>query len=183
MPGAYFDLATLDWGSVAFSSPPEIRYDETRLIDVKVSPSYSVEELRAQIRGPSDGTRLRLAPSMGAKLVGGGFDIVSSTPERQVIAKGDTTTWQWAVTPKAGTYGTETVTLSLWAHVKVDGEPGEYTVRTFRRDIAIRITPLEFVGGFVRRNWQWLWGALLVPLVPLLWKVTRRPRPSLPEGY
>jgi len=44
-----------------------------------------------------------------------------------------------------------------------------HTIRTFDRRVMIQVTWAKRLSGFLGQNWQWLWTAILLPLVAWLW--------------
>ena len=102
---------------------------------------------------------------MEARLTGGGFRIEALTPERQPVGRSSTTEWRWEVHKTEG--GSHALHLTLSALITVEGERTPRAVRTFDREIEIQVTLRQRITGFVGDNWQWLWAALIVPLLGL----------------
>jgi hypothetical protein len=109
------------------------------------------------------------------ELVGRGFDITRQTPGLQAIGSEQMTRWVWEVTPVE--YGERHFFLSLSAHIDVAGKDAPLVVRTFYRDMNVEVTIPQRVSGFVEKNCQWLWAAILVPTGGFLWRHWRK-RPS-----
>jgi hypothetical protein len=84
-------------------------------------------------------------------------------------------TMEWEVTNQASA---QTLHLALSAHIDVAGRDAPLVVRTFDRDIQVDITIPQRVSGFIQKNWQWLWAAIVVPIVGYLWKR----RKKVPHG-
>jgi len=58
----------------------------------------------------------------------------------------------------------------LSARVKIDGSDTPLVVRTFDREMLVKISVAQRVSGFVANNWQWLWAAVAVPIAGYLLK-------------
>jgi hypothetical protein len=115
---------------------------------------------------------------MIASLSGPDFvDIHNLTPDKQAVGTGTATFWTWGLTAKQA--GTFTLGLTVDAMIHVPGygtQPqalkllrARYTVR------AVQVPWTSRVSSFFDKNWQWLWGAIFVPLG--LW-IYRRWRPA-----
>jgi hypothetical protein len=164
LPGPSFEpyfaeLDRLPWGATAFNVPDEMRYDETKHVEVVVSVAHSVTELQNMLEG-APGRNIKITPTMTAKLVGDSFQISEATPPTQAIAKDGATRWLWNITPKTGMYDTQLVTLSLWAYVDMNGREVAREIRTFKHEVEVQITPFERAAGFMGTNWQYFAGIL-----------------------
>jgi hypothetical protein len=58
----------------------------------------------------------------------------------------------------------------LSAIIKFQGEEKIRTIRTFEREMLVKVSFRKRVVTFVGKNWQWLWTALVVPVAGWLWK-------------
>ena len=117
---------------------------------------------------------------MEAQLTGSGFAIEAQEPDLQAVTSQKSTRWTWKVTPTG--HGPQTLHLTLSAHIDVAGRDAPLVVRTFDRDIQVNITIPQRVSGFLQKNWQWLWAAIVVPIAGYLWKrggkAPGRPKPN-----
>jgi hypothetical protein len=109
---------------------------------------------------------------MEAQLTGRGFAIEALTPDLQAVTSQQITRWKWEVTPTE--YGPHTLHLAVSAHIDVAGRDAPLVARTFDRQIQVEITIPQRVSGFIQKNWQWLWAAIVVPIVGYLWKRRRK---------
>lgn len=154
-PPDFPSFKRLPWGSVAHTLPREMRHSESRIVEILVSPTHSVDELESMLSSDAQGRSLQVTPMMTATLVGQGFQIEPSTPPVQAVAKDSPTRWQWTIKPKPGAYDVQLLTLSLWARVQVQGSDTDREVRTFNQLIQVKITRLERTAGFVGEHWEW----------------------------
>ena len=90
--------------------------------------------------------------------------------------------WSWTVEPTAA--GTRNLHLTLSALIDIDGTEETYTVKTYDRMWTVAVPWPDRVTGFAESNWQWLWTAILVPVVGLVWRRLRtRHRPEHPVAH
>jgi hypothetical protein len=158
-------LDSLRWGNVAFNVPRTIRYGKGATVEVLVSSTESPARLEAELhdRGGAEVAPLHVSNRMAARLTGDGFQIQERSPAIQAVGGAEPTRWTWEVTPTSD--GDRTLELSLDAQLIVDGQDTPRTIRTFTKDIVVSITLPQRLGRFVTANWQWLWGAVLVPVL------------------
>jgi hypothetical protein len=52
-------------------------------------------------------------------------------------------------------------------------------IRTFEETIAVNVTLSQRVSSFFANNWQWLWTAILIPIIG--WLISRRRRLPPPD--
>jgi hypothetical protein len=91
-------------GNVAFNNPQRMTVSRARVVEVKLSTTLSIEELKALLSqaGNRETAGLEVGDRMSATLNGGAaFDISPSGPQTQPISQRQVTTWTWNVTPKA----------------------------------------------------------------------------------
>ena len=175
-------VSQLDWGSIAFNAPASMRYAQPQTVELLLSPSLSVADLQAQLQQKmgAESVRVQISNRMEAQLTGSGFAIEAQEPDLQAVTSQKSTRWIWKVTPTG--HGPQTLHLTLSAHIDVAGRDAPLVVRTFDRDIQVNITIPQRVSGFIQKNWQWLWAAIVVPIAGYLWKrrrkSPRRPKPN-----
>jgi hypothetical protein len=165
-------IQAMDWGNVAYNVPRSIRLGATEEIQLLLSLQQSLKDLQHDVTaaGEVEGARVQVSNVMKASLSGSDFQIEVISPETQAISSTGTTEWKWEIRPK--TAGEHQVHLVLSALFEVDGVSAARPIKTYDRTITIEVTPGYQVRDFIRRNWQWLWAAVLVPLVTVYvkWK-------------
>lgn len=94
-------LKSLVLGNIAFNTPEEIQWNNTAVIELLLSPSFSVDELKDKIQeaGEREGAEIRVADQMSAVLESSGFKIIELTKEIQAISFEEITDWKWEITP------------------------------------------------------------------------------------
>lgn len=96
------------------------------------------------------------------------FQITAITPEIQAVSKRQRTEWKWEIHPKKE--GKHKLHLTLTALLEIDGKSTPRTIRTFDKVIEVNVTATQKTSLLFKNNWQWLWAAILVPVVGWLWK-------------
>jgi len=165
-------LDSLARANIAFNAPETINLAASAQIQLLLSLEQSIDDLRNALTQPGEkeGAQIRVSDRMEAHLTGQNFQITAITPGEQAITSIGTTEWKWEVKPV--TPGRHGLHLTLTALFEVDGKSTRRAIRTFDKTIAVDVTLSQQFSGFVARNWQWLWTALLVPLV--VWLVKKR---------
>lgn len=173
-------LDDLELVNVAFNAPRTMHLNEPVVIQLLLSGGQTVEQLQKELTalGEQEGEQIRASDTMEAQLTGPGFDIAPVTPAVQLVSKEAVTEWQWEVEPTKT--GERRLHLTLSALIDLGGKERTYTVRTFERTLVVKVTFGERLETFVGENWQWLWTALLIPIVGLVlrWRQRRKLPPS-----
>ena len=140
-----------------------MRLGHTAHIQLLLSPAQSIPQLKKKITaiGEKEGTTIRVAALMEARLTGLHFDIEANTAERQPVSNDAPTEWTWDVEPTKT--GNQELHLTLTAILTVGGRDQPRTIRTFDKVLTVHVTWYDRVSGFVSDNWKWLWTAILVP--------------------
>jgi hypothetical protein len=167
-------LSELEPASAAFDSPTSMKLGDSTEVELLVSRELTVEELQEELEGLGElsGETVRVSDTMEAQLAGVGFAVQQLTPAVQLVPGEGSTRWKWAV--EATESGTQRLHLTLSAIVDQDGKDRQYTIRTFARTLDVDVTIRDRLSGFLEANWQWLWAALLVPV--LGWAAQQRRR-------
>jgi hypothetical protein len=158
---------------IAFNMPTSLRRGETIQIELLLSLHESIDELIEKLKrrsvaiGEKEGADIRVSHRMEARLTGPGFTITAITPEQQLVGVLEATEWKWNV--KAVTSGQQLLHLTLAAIFFLENSQTTLAVRTFDKHIDVTVSWYKPVSSFIGDNWQWLWTALLVPVVGWLW--------------
>ena len=180
------EIRKLEWANIAFHVPETMTLRKASEVRLVLSARHSIKQLKKKVTelGNVDGARIRYSNTMKAHLTGTGFDIEPVTEEIQVVSGQHITEWRWEVKPKET--GDQRLHLTLTAIIVVKGSDKAYSVRTFDQTLEVNVAWTTRISGFFKDNWQWLWAAILVPLVT--WWLSRRkrraapPPPRAPEG-
>jgi hypothetical protein len=158
-------------GGIAFNTPKEIQWNNTAVIELFLSPSLSIDELKDKITeaGEREGAKIRVAPTMSAVLESSGFEIKEFQDKIQGISSVEATKWEWEITPIKR--GEQTLCLTISALLSVNGErTPRKIVPTYKKKIYIKVTFIQQLGFFIKDKWDWLWGVILIPLIIWTWK-------------
>ncbi len=160
----------LSIGNIAFNTPSAMRLDETASIELALSPTKALAELKQAVQEPGriETAEIKISEFMEAKLVGLGFEIREVRPTRQFVSKTEDTLWKWDI--KAIKPGRQRVNLTLNVIIEDRGREITRALQTFTKDIEIEVSFSSRVKGFVENNWQWLWATLVVPIAAWLWR-------------
>lgn len=163
-------LDKLGLANIAFNAPTTLRLGERAGIQLLLSTQESVEELQQKIieAGQKEGAEIHISDQMQARLTGFGFAIQAVTPETQAVSDKSTTEWKWDIKPTES--GPQRLHLTVSALLSIEGSRVPRAIRTFDRMIDVRVTWQERLSLFFTENWQWLWTAILIPIVGWLWK-------------
>jgi hypothetical protein len=150
--------------NVVFTTPDSMKLEETKVIELLVSPSESVEKLTAALSEPgkSGSGSTKYADRMEAQLTGTGFIITAIGPSIQPVEAGQTTKWMWQIKPKDA--GAQRLDLTLNAVLNDGKDRG--MVQTFHRDIRINVSWSQRASSFIAnlKDLQWLWAVIIVPI-------------------
>jgi hypothetical protein len=173
-------LEDLDLVNVAFNAPRTMHLNDPVVIQLLLSGGQTIEQLQEELTalGEQEGEQIRASDAMEAQLTGAGFDIAPVTPAIQLVSNEAVTEWKWEVQPTKT--GERRLHLALSALIDLDGKDRTYTVRTFERTLDVNVTFGERLETFASDNWQWLWTALLIPIVGLVlrWRQQRKLPPT-----
>lgn len=168
-------LKIMKQGNIAFNTPESLNLHESVMIQLLLDVDKTSEALVQMLKteGKKSTARIRISNRMEARLTGPGFTITAVTPETQAISHTEPTSWKWEIKPKEK--GHQFLHLTLSALLSVEGSDTPRTIRTFDKTIEVNITWNQQISNFVKVNWKWLWTAILVPIIVLLWKSNKKP--------
>lgn len=165
-------LAEMDFGNIAFNSPEKMKLNSPSSIQLVLSPTETIENLKKSIvaEGEKQGEQIRISDTMEARLTGTAFQIGAITPEIQGVTGKEVTNWKWEVRPTQ--YGRHNLHLTLSAVVTVKGSSVPRTIRTFERTIEVEVSSWQRTFVLFRENWEWMWTLVAFPV--LGWWLRRR---------
>ena len=167
-------VSNLEWGNIALDTPKKMKFEESKIIELLLSPTKSVQELQSSLKSHehTESARIQISNRMKADLSGLGFKIEALVPQEQAVYRGKTTQWKWEVTPTKD--GDQNLYLTLSAIINVSNQKVPLVIRTFDKKIEVEVSVGQGISTFFAGNWQWLWASILVPLAPFLWKWYQR---------
>ncbi len=172
------DMTLNELGAIAFNTPESINIEDSPQIQLILSLTETVEQLKKSIteKGKKIGATIEVNERMEARLSGSMFEITAITSEIQAISKNQQTEWKWEVCPKKK--GQHKLYLTLTAFLESERHTTPRTIKTFTITIEVNVTATQEIDSFFGNNWQWLWAAILVPVVGWLWKRGNKQLPN-----
>jgi hypothetical protein len=166
-------VSRLEWGNIAFDTPKIIKFEQSKVIELILSPTKSLKELQSSLKSSeqTESAQVQISNRMQADLSGLGFKIEALTPKEQAVYKGKTTQWKWEVTPTKDE--DQNLYLTLSAIINMSNQKVPFVVKTFDKIIKVDVSFDKRISTFIGTNWQWLWASIFVPLSPFLWKLYR----------
>ena len=131
-------------GKIYLDAPIEMKVGDKRVVDARVGINVPDNVLRGHVRAGDQtipGTLL-VSHEMIATLSGPGFAITRTTPEKQTVANGFPTVWQWDVEAKQD--GSQELEATLYALV-----PERERVDSYTQTITVTVNPLTW-GDWVK---------------------------------
>ncbi|WDE06280.1 hypothetical protein SG34_004975 [Thalassomonas viridans] len=163
-------LKAMASANIAFNAPESLNLNESSQVHLILSLAHSITELKQAISaaGEKHGASIKVSNRMEASLTGHNFDITAITPGVQAVSGELPTHWRWEIYPKKT--GLHRLHLTLTAHLEVDGKDTPRAITSFDKKIDVTVTAGQRFALFFSNNWQWLWAAILVPLVTWYWQ-------------
>ena len=167
------EKSKLCMGNIAFEPEREMFVGEVYRVEVRISINETVQDLIAGLssQGEVKVESIPVSTFMKVRLTGPKFDISPITDERQLVAKSGYREWLWDVTPMEP--GKHDLTLSAFAEIILPGqEPMTVDSRVFCSHIQVmaKEEPVaEKTEGFVKKNWQFIVGTLIMGSGLLKW--------------
>ncbi len=160
----------MDWGNIAFNVPEKMKLETSSSIQLVLSPTSSIDELKEVIvaEGEKEGARVHISDLMEARLSGSGFQISPVTPETQAVSWNEITEWKWDVVPNRP--GRHKLYLTLTALINVEGNTMPRRIRTFDKTIEIEVSSWQVAFKFFQDNWEWLWTLIIFPIGYWIWR-------------
>lgn len=150
-------LGEMELGNIAYNAPTNINIDDTPQIELLISFTDTVEQLKDSIikEGEKRGVTIKVSNRVNAHLSGKMFDITPITPEEQATSKSQQTQWLWEIDPKE--VGKYKLYLTITALVEIDGKTTNRAIdKPFEDIIEVDITNSQRLNIFWDNNWQWI---------------------------
>ena len=133
----------------------------------RISLSESHEEAAAEIKQEKGVVILQntlpTGHKMSMKLTGKNFNITPISEDVQLLLHSSKNTeWKWKIQPTES--GNQSVELSAYAHIDIEGDNAPILVEVYKKDIVIQTGFWNGINLFAKGNWDWITAAL----IPLL---------------
>jgi len=167
------EKSKLCMGNIAYEPEREMIAGEVYRVEARISMDETLEELISGLstQGKVEVESIPVSTFMKVRLTGPEFDISPITDERQLVAKSGYREWLWDVTPLEP--GKHDLTLSAFAEIVLPGQqPMTVDSRVFSSHIQVtaKEEPVaEKTEGFIKKNWQFIVGTLIMGSGLLKW--------------
>jgi hypothetical protein len=175
----------------AFVVPARMKVGEVGTAQLALSARKSLAELVAQLSSregvgetQAKAERIQVSPFVKATLRGEPAITVAAQTEEEQSAEADREpTWRWNIT--AVRPGKQSLTVTLTALVKIDGDPRSLELVTWEKPVQIvAVTPPNPFWKFLSDYPTFVLGSLILPAMGAGWKVLRdrkkKPVPPAP---
>lgn len=171
------EIENLDQGRFLFNSPTEMVTGKKYRIELRIVRDSLVDSdlfyeatLSADLQGlgTPQVESLQVGNYMKAKLIGSDFEIVPLNEDEQIILGRSYTQWAWNVTPQRS--GNLDLNLTISVKIMYAGEVGMKDHPVITKQIMVKVNPAYSLSHFIKDNWQWLMGSLILPLLAWIWK-------------
>jgi len=158
-------ISGMEFGNIAFNVPSTLMLGDETIIELLLACETSIDELKQSLIavGEKEGYRIRIANDMQACLWGRGFQCKAIMPQEQAISTSASTLWKWDV--KAIKGGSQKLHLTLSTNLYVNNHVTQYAIKTFEREISIKVTWRKYFASFINSYWQWIITAMLFPTI------------------
>jgi hypothetical protein len=164
------ELKKLARGRILYNPPDTMRVGVTERIEVRISKDQ-LQDLAKNLsgRGSPKVEDIRVGSFMKLRLIGERFEIIGFDSEEQLVADDEYSQWCYDVTPVLS--GDQKLSLIAMVRIVVPGAPAAVKDHpTLDRVIHVRVNPMFSAGRFMRSNWQWILGTLVLPVSVWAWK-------------
>lgn len=169
--------------AITYNVPSSMNVEETKTIQLLISPSLSANELKGQLNEPGTviTATVSVTPRMRAELRGADPDAFTIQPlhdnPEQLLSNVEPTEWRWTI--KAEKAGVQELTLTLYRLIEF-GNKEYWRQVTYENSVTVNVTLAQRLANF---NWEWLVGILLTGiLIPALWRVIDKRQKSRPKA-
>jgi len=163
-------------GNVVYDPPATMNLEETKLVNLMLGPTKTVEELVKMIPDRQgrqiQSDNVQWHGYMQAEMTGTDFDITPVTSAKQLVSEQELTKWSWSIKPKKP--GKQTLYLTLYALVDEGGAEKPLVIRPFDpKEIVVDITLYQRAGlvlATVGSHMEWVLTAIIGLFIPFtLW--------------
>jgi len=159
-------------GYVGFNVPGEMKQGEEQRITIRIATG-SPDKLGKDLAGEPAFKRdsLTVAPYMTVKLKAKdseAFEITAQSPEDQFVGSDTFTEWRFDVKPLKS--GLQELDLMVGVRIKDAGSQEIRFEPSYDRKLNVKIDAVWVFARFVSKNWKWIIGTLLLPIVGYLIK-------------
>jgi class 3 adenylate cyclase len=163
-------------GSILWNPPSRMRVGHRERIEGRIADAnVALEALRWGLRGRGlpQVDKLEIAPLMRVTLTADAkdFSIQTLSTQDQLIRRDfDQSIWRRAVarwdfdvTPLLS--GRHRLRLLASMRIKIEGKDELIDLPSYEAEVRVAVAPVRAVGHFCAKNWQWISGTVVIPLI------------------
>lgn len=156
--------------SLAFVLRDKANVSEDIKAQLLIDPTQGIEQLEKEltVKGQKISKEIEVSKIVIAKITAPDFDVVPITPEEQILSLRKPTEWLWTLSPKST--GTFEVNLTVTAVINARGRETTHHLKTFDKTIVVEITTQQVIKHWFGKNWQWVIGTIIIPLLVFFFK-------------
>lgn len=167
---------SLTKGNIAFNKPSVMVLEETKDVQLVLSPSVAAQELKELVKGDGqiESREVEVSDYMEATLYGDNF-VISNATQRKLVSTKGVTEWHWDVTPTKA--GKQRLHLKLSAIVIYKDGEKPLEIKTFHELIEVNVTVSQrfyAFAGAIGSHLQWIAPSLLIPMGLWVWNRWRK---------
>lgn len=184
MGGVVLDTArgAMPVGIFRYDLPEEVRLGETAAVEALVSPKVGEEFRRiGREEGQRRGVTIEVSDRMAARLIGINFDKEPDDTQIQALGSMRPARWSWQVSPKKA--GSQELLLEITARITVQGRDTDLGVASSRQEVVVTNPLGQRFSRFLGAYWEWLWVAVLAPVVGAMWRWYQRRNDRRSEDF
>lgn len=161
-----------DLGAIAYNIPDTMNVGVEYIVSLRISKKMS-RNLTIGLVGDTNKLvvrNIRVGSTMGVKLIETNsseesFKITALSSGIQNIEDDSTfTSWEWSIRPiKSGFHKLKMI-------VVIKGDDFTKDIPVYEDEIYIQNSSIFIVKNFISKNWQWLGGSIIIPLIIFFWK-------------
>jgi hypothetical protein len=173
-------LAELYLGAVEIEWPDSMIVGVAEPVSLTLtrSPTTDADALLKQLEhhftrlSETTGQDLSLPNVLAAEVHGSGFEIVPITAPDQIVSMSRRHAWTWSISPS--TSGAQRLYLTVSAKFGVDNTVVARTLAVNERAVDVQVNLLRGGMAFLERNWTFIVGTFVIPLVVWGWRMRVR---------
>lgn len=173
-------IESLPEAQTVLQHPDPMQVQRADKVTVRVSRNMTADlttpaaPLRAQQKLITEHDTIQATPFLRVRLSGDPYFKVDNLSDDEQLVGTDTTEWSFNVIPqKAGTWPLHLSITRVFRTPEGMEKVKDYPAKDEYVKVSVMPAPAA-LANFVRKNWQWLWTTVLVPLVVFLWNHRRK---------
>ena len=169
--------ALKDSANIAYNIPPDrMKIGDVATIELVLNTSRNVDDLKKeiQIAGNKEGATIQINDRVTAKINHPGFKLLNKEDvereESKTIRKNFDYVWEWSI--QAEIEGPHIISIVVNTYIDKNGKSSELPLAVYKKNIqVIQVYPtlIDNTIDFIKQYWQWIMGAIIIPILTALW--------------